>query len=159
MEKSNNISKNENNAETIPNSPYKIYLNPENAFKVIDEKLFSFNKECVPATQKPEVIYKNYIVKDNEIVIGGICADIYIWKILYIDLLFVEEDYRNRNLGSFLLRKVEDEAKAIGVKLAHTDTYDFQAKDFYLKQGYEIFGVLENCPEGHKRYYLKKDLG
>ncbi|PPE03578.1 hypothetical protein HCUR_00960 [Holospora curviuscula] len=25
-------------------------------------------------------------------------------------------------------------------------TFDFQVKDFYLKQGYEIFGVLEDCP-------------
>jgi len=32
------------------------------------------------------------------------------------------------------------------------------SKDFYLKHGYEIFGVLDNCPKGHKRYYLKKTL-
>ena len=42
--------------------------------------------------------------------------------------------------------------------LIHLDTCDFQSKDFYLKQGYEIFGVLDNCPKGHKRYYLKKML-
>ena len=29
---------------------------------------------------------------------------------------------------------------------------------FYLKHGYEIFGILEDCPKGHKRYYLKKSL-
>lgn len=31
-----------------------------------------------------------------------------------------------------------------------------QAKDFYMKHGYELFGTLEDCPEGHCRYYLKK---
>lgn len=38
------------------------------------------------------------------------------------------------------------------------DTFDFQAKNFYIKQGYEIFGILDNCPEGHKRYYMKKNI-
>jgi ADP-ribose pyrophosphatase YjhB (NUDIX family) len=38
------------------------------------------------------------------------------------------------------------------------DTFDFQAKDFYLKHGYDIFGVLGNCPPGHERYYMRKNL-
>jgi hypothetical protein len=55
--------------------------------------------------------------------------------------------------------ELSPEAKLIGATLAHnTDTFDFQAKDFYLKQGYEIFGVLKDCPSGHKRYYMKKIL-
>lgn len=48
--------------------------------------------------------------------------------------------------------------KEKGGKLVHLDTFDFQAKDFYLKNGYEVFGVLEDCPKGHKRYYLKKNI-
>lgn len=27
-----------------------------------------------------------------------------------------------------------------------------------LKHGYEVFGVLDECPEGHERYFLKKTL-
>ena len=45
-----------------------------------------------------------------------------------------------------------------GAKLIHLDTFDFQAKEFYEKQGYIVFGILENCPEKHYRYYLKKVL-
>ena len=57
------------------------------------------------------------------------------------------------------MNKVEHEAKVWGVGLAQTDTFDFQAKDFYLKQGYEIFGVVDSSPRpGHKRYYMKKVL-
>lgn len=37
--------------------------------------------------------------------------------------------------------------------LAHLDTFDFQANNFYLKLEYEVFGELENYPPGHKRYY------
>jgi len=36
--------------------------------------------------------------------------------------------------------------------------YKAEKKDFYLKQGYSIFGTLENAPKGHCRYYMKKEL-
>jgi hypothetical protein len=42
--------------------------------------------------------------------------------------------------------------------LSHLDTFDWQTKEFYLKHGYEVFGVLDDCPPGHKRYYMKKVL-
>lgn len=45
-----------------------------------------------------------------------------------------------------------------GCNLVHLDTFDFQAKDFYLKHGYEVFGVLDDCPMEHKRYYMKKNI-
>jgi hypothetical protein len=37
-------------------------------------------------------------------------------------------------------------------------TFDFQAKDFYLKHEYEVLGILDDCPKGHKRYYMEKVL-
>jgi hypothetical protein len=61
-------------------------------------------------------------------------------------------------LGTILLNKVEEKAKQLGATLSHLDTFDFQAKDFYLKHGYEVFGVLDDCPKDHKRYYMKKVL-
>ncbi len=67
-------------------------------------------------------------------------------------------NHRYKTLVSALLQKVEQEAKEMGATLAHTYAFDFQALYFYLKHGYEIFGVLEDCPKDHKRYYLKKRL-
>ncbi len=124
----------------------------------IDNQIVAFNKGHVPFAQDPTPIFKNYVVEDQGKVIAGINAFIYHWKILYIDVLFVAQDYRGQHLGQRLLSQVEEEAKAMGVTLSHLDTFDFQAKDFYLKQGYEVFGVLEDCPPGHQRFYLKKDL-
>ena len=117
-----------------------------------------FNARQVPFTTEPTPVFKRYVIKDKSLVIAGINAFVYHWGMLFIDELFVSETYRNKNLASYLMRKVENEAKLIGATLAHTDTFDFQAKDFYLKQCYEIFGVLEDCPPGHKRYYMKKVL-
>lgn len=89
---------------------------------------------------------------------AGCLAEMYCWKVAYVDILWVEESCRGQGLGSALLRAVEEAAAAEGCTLIHLDTFDFQAKDFYLRQGYELFGVLDGCPEGHCRYYLKKDL-
>lgn len=144
--------------ELIPNTHYKLYKNIKNTFEIIDAQLYAFNKKCVPATQVPESIDIRYVIKENDDIIAGICGNVYTWKILYLELLFVNEAHRNKRLATFLLKKVEEQAKAMDVSLIHTDTYDFQAKDFYLKHGYEIFGVLDDCPQGHKRYYLKKEL-
>jgi GNAT superfamily N-acetyltransferase len=103
-------------------------------------------------------MFNNFIIKKSDEIIAGINSVITYWNILFISILFVDEKYRGKNIGSLLLRKVEDEAKLKGVTLAHLDTFDFQAKDFYLKNGYEVFGILDDCPKDHKRYYLKKNL-
>ena len=124
----------------------------------LDNSLGDYNIEQVTPTQKNHLVLFNYCFKKNGVIIAGINADMYFWHILFVSILFVDKAHRHKNLGSYLLKKVETEAKAMGAKLAHTDTFDFQAKDFYLKHGFEIFGVLDDCPEGHKRYYLKKSL-
>ena len=80
----------------------------------------------------------------------------YCWNVAYIDTLCVDEAYRGKGLGAKLLAEVESAAKEKGCYLIHLDTFDFQAKEFYEKQGYEVFGVLEDCPKRHCRYYLKK---
>jgi hypothetical protein len=48
--------------------------------------------------------------------------------------------------------------RKVGCTMSHLDTFDFQARDFYERNGYELFGALDDCPPGHKRYYLKKAL-
>jgi GNAT superfamily N-acetyltransferase len=71
-------------------------------------------------------------------------------KVLWVNSLWVDESYRSMDFGSKLLRFVEKKAASIGATLVHLDTYGWQGKDFYLKQGYEIFGVLDNCPQDIK---------
>ena len=38
------------------------------------------------------------------------------------------------------------------------DTFDFQAKPFYEREGSSVFGVLEDYPPRHTRYFMRKDL-
>jgi hypothetical protein len=41
---------------------------------------------------------------------------------------------------------------------AFLDTFSFQARPFYEKLGYHIFGTLENHPAGHQHYFMTKKL-
>lgn len=98
------------------------------------------------------------ITDGNNTVIAGCIADGYWWNAVYIDALWVSEEYRGRGLGSRLMKEIEEVAAENNCPLIHLDTFDFQAKDFYIKHGYEVFGVLEDSPERHCRYYLKKKI-
>lgn len=122
----------------------------------VDKKLSESIRNQIQLTQ--ETVLKNYVVKDEGKIIAGINALIFPWGIMYVDVLFVDESHRYKGLGSTLLKRVEGEAKAMGAALSNLTSFDFQARDFYIKQGYEIFGLLEDAPEGHTLYFLKKRL-
>ena len=38
------------------------------------------------------------------------------------------------------------------------DTFDFQAPGFYLKNGYDQIGEINDFPKGRKRIYFSKKL-
>ena len=40
----------------------------------------------------------------------------------------------------------------------YLDTFSFQARPFYEKLGYKVFGTLEDHPKGHTHYFMKKAL-
>ncbi len=121
------------------------------------DKLVEFNAEQVPFLQdKPFIDLSHFLKTEDNAIVGGMRAILYCWNCLYIETMWIEEKYRRQGFGTKLMKKVEEAAVAEGCYLAHLDTFDFQARDFYLKLGYEVFGELENCPPGHKRYYLRK---
>lgn len=56
-----------------------------------------------------------------------------------------------------MLALAEEEALRRGAALAHLDTFDFQARGFYERAGYEVFGTLD-YPTGVRRFYMCKAL-
>jgi GNAT superfamily N-acetyltransferase len=90
-------------------------------------------------------------------VVGGAMASLFGgW--VHITLLWVEESLRGQGHGAELMNRVEREAMKLGCRCAHVDTFSFEARPFYERLGYEMFGVLEDYPEGHCKYFLKKRL-
>src|SRR4051812_23332718 len=100
----------------------------------VESRIISFNRSKVPFTQEEDFIHLSYVTRNSGEIIAGINALLYCWKCLYIDILWVDEAYRAHGYGSALLQHVEQVAKSYGSHLTHLDTFDFQAKDFYLKQ-------------------------
>lgn len=142
---------------TMNESLYNLCSATSEEAEILNGKIDLFNSEQLSFHGKIEE-FRNYVIKDKENIVAGIRTCIYLNECMFISVLFVDELNRGKGLGTLLLKHVEEEAKSIGLRLIHLDTFDFQAKDFYLRQGYEIFGILDDCPKGHKRYYLKKLL-
>jgi GNAT superfamily N-acetyltransferase len=125
----------------------------------LQNAITDYNIQVIPSLPRAEIKKINLVIKEESgNLIAGVNAEWVNWGILHIPLLFVFERYRGLGLGSKLLKSVEDRAREKGCYLAHLDTFEFQGKDFYLKNGYEIFGILDDCPKGFKRYYFKKAL-
>lgn len=78
---------------------------------------------------------------------------------LNIKYLWVCDEIRGTGLGGQLMRAAEEEARRQGCKHALVDTFSFQARPFYEKQGYEVTMTLDNFPyAGIQRHYLSKAL-
>jgi len=80
------------------------------------------------------------------------------WAWLNIDILFVEPALRNSGLGRELVQRAIEIARPRGCIGAMLDTFDFQARGFYEKQGFSVFGELANMPPGHTRYWMRRDI-
>jgi len=93
----------------------------------------------------------------DQTVLGGVIGITY-WEWLYIDLMWIPEEFRGRGYGHRLLTLAEEEARRRGAKHVYLDTFSFQAPGFYEKHGYRVFGELDDFPAGHQRYFLTKEL-
>lgn len=90
-------------------------------------------------------------------IVGGVTGEAWAdW--LFVQLLWLDEAYRGNDYASRAMDALEDEARAFGAKHAYLDTFSFQARPFYEKRGYRVFGTLENYPDAHSRYWMTKSL-
>jgi GNAT superfamily N-acetyltransferase len=128
----------------------------EDGYRAVREGLMSFNKNKANIMEPPRAIPIFMRDRTNR-VLGGVGGYIYGgW--LHIDFLWIEESLRNKGYGTKLLKMIENEAVRYGCKYADLDTFSFQAKPFYEKQGYTLFATVDNYPEGHSKHFLKKKL-
>lgn len=75
---------------------------------------------------------------------------------LYVEMLFVPERLRGRGMASTLLQMAEDEARARGCRGAYIDTANPIARRTYERQGYVVFGTLENFVGEYSITWLRK---
>ncbi|MCX4881325.1 MULTISPECIES: N-acetyltransferase [unclassified Streptomyces] len=79
---------------------------------------------------------------------------------LHVTYLWVDERLRGAGIGSRLLAEAEKIARSErGCSSVRLETWDFQAPEFYRKQGYDVVCVIPDYPPGVTEYTLTKRLG
>jgi GNAT superfamily N-acetyltransferase len=88
---------------------------------------------------------------------GGVLCDLWGgW--LHVRFLWVDEALQKQGYGSQLLVAAEEEGRSKGARNVFVETFSFQARPFYERHGYRVFGKLEDYPPGHHYYFLRKRL-
>jgi GNAT superfamily N-acetyltransferase len=118
--------------------------------------LLAFNEVRLgPADDQPV----KFVVRDSDgNIVGGLLGHTR-WRWMYIAKLWVDEGLRGQGVGRRLMEAAEELARSRGCTDVSLDTFDFQARPFYEKLGYELFGTLEGYPPESRQYYLRKSLG
>jgi GNAT superfamily N-acetyltransferase len=131
-----------------------------NDYNKLANAITRFNLEHLPVNSSNNMRALGFVLRPNPwSVVAGVTGHLVLGNCLSIEILWVEPEHRKKGYATQLMQAIESAARDHGSKLAFVDTFDFQALGFYQKIGYELFGVLDDCPcPGNKRYYLKKVL-
>ena len=113
------------------------------------------DKHSVPFVNH-EIKDFGFYVYENEQIIAGICGRIDSGKWVNVKLLHVDKNQRGKDIGTKLIKRVEEysrENNCFGVRL---ETWCFQARGFYEKMGFTIWGELKSPNATY--YCLSKKL-
>jgi GNAT superfamily N-acetyltransferase len=89
--------------------------------------------------------------------VAGIRSYVFVYW-LQTDVLWVAEDQRGKGLGARLLGMAEAQGKALGARNAKLETFEWQARDFYLKQGYGEYARIDDYIQGQYLALMRKPL-
>jgi GNAT superfamily N-acetyltransferase len=85
---------------------------------------------------------------------GAVGHGAYDWVL--VELLHVDSSLRGQGHGRRLIKAVEAFGRERGLVGIWLDTFSFQARPFYEKLGFTVFGTLEDHPLGGARYFMQK---
>ena len=78
---------------------------------------------------------------------------------IHIKALVVDKEHQKKGLGASLLAELEEKAAEAGATSITLSTKSYRARDFYIKQGYEIYASLTDVPQkGITKYHFIKRL-
>jgi GNAT superfamily N-acetyltransferase len=150
-----------NMVKSMPGSDsvtYPISYADENEKNYVRRKLIEYNAQHIPDHLKSRYEEINLAIKDdNGNIIGGLIA-VLCWNWIEVDILWVDSAFRLKGTGTQLLNEIEKIASEKDCNFIKLNTFSFQAPNFYIKNGYNQYSVLENAPEGAKHFFFKKDI-
>jgi ribosomal protein S18 acetylase RimI-like enzyme len=146
------------NNPTVNDELKIVFEDHEEDYHAVCSNLYHYNlRETNGLLKKPGKSINLFLRDKTGKAVGGIFCATYCYT-LYIDNFWIDEEYRENGYGKSLIMQAESIAVSEGCKLAHTSTFSYQSPEFYKKMGYEVFGMIDEYPEGIIQYFLKKRL-
>jgi GNAT superfamily N-acetyltransferase len=121
--------------------------------KVLERAIDDFNARTVRGRDERFAI----LLRDADGALAGGLDAVIGWDWLFVDNLWVHDALQRQGYGRDLLARAERHALERGCHSVWLDT--FQARGFYQRCGYSVFGSLPDYPAGQTRYFLSKRLG
>lgn len=94
--------------------------------------------------------------RDGKVVAGALCR--IVGGDLMLDMMWVDESLRGRDVGRRTLQAALDAGRAAGCVRAATETLDCQALGFYRKLGFENYAYCPVPVEGAGMHFLQMRL-
>ena len=127
----------------------------ETAKRTIRAGLEQFNKGLVGPSNRQDLVLS---VRDIEGRLAGGLTGVTAWGYLFVEALWLDDTCRGHGLAQQLMTSADDEARRRGCHSAWLDTFNPKALTLYHKLGFSDFGILDDCPMGHTRHFLRKLL-
>jgi len=129
---------------------------PREAYLQLWEILKAFNVKAVGHCESEDFAL---LLRDPDTgsLVGGLWGRS-LWGSFYVDMLVAPDGARGQGLGSDLLTQACEEARRRGCTTIWLDTFAFQARPFYERHGFRVFGQLEGQAPMFPRYFMVRDL-
>ena len=132
----------------------KVDFNEENLGELIDQEFNRYAKKYNIVVDYNDFCF---VAKENDRLMGIIVGHSY-YKEIHITDLIVMEEYRNKGVGTELIKRVEQEFQGRNFENINVTTHAFQAPEFYVKMGFEIEYVRKSNDENLTTYFLIKHI-
>lgn len=123
--------------------------------QVVWRGLRAFNKKAVGSHPNAHFLVEARSPRGK--LLGGLQGVIY-YQWLFVANFFLPPSLRRDGIGSRIIAEAERHAESLGCHGVWLDTFGWQARPFYEKQGYSVFGSLPDYPKGHARWFMMKPL-
>jgi GNAT superfamily N-acetyltransferase len=134
----------------------EVLENPEqDLIEYLDKKIADFNWANWEVSERTPLAVQIKNAK-GEVVAGSAGRTFGDW--LLLNTLWVSDELRGQNIGSQILKEIEQAAKKRGCTQCLLDTLNFQAMPFYEKHGYQTQWVQQGYPKTGCKYYMLKAL-
>lgn len=129
---------------------------PGAAYAPIWAPLLAYNQSTVGGAEGDP--FALVITRERDRAVAGGLWALALWGSFYIGLVVVPSDARRQGWGRHLMQRAEEEARIRGCRQMWLDTYAFQARPFYERLGFEVFGQIDGPAPVFPRYFMQKLL-